>query len=75
MGSPITFAGEPPRNINVSDVGVVVQGVDGQVAGVRADPAKLQGPLAVRGIVVHAGDVDSDGAVAGVELAERYRQA
>jgi hypothetical protein len=66
--SPITFAGEPPRTVAVSDVSVVVQRVAGQVVGVRADLAKLQGPAAIHGIRVQGGDVDSGGAVAGVVL-------
>ena len=48
VGSPITFAGEPPRTVAVSDVDVVVQRVAGQVVGVRADLAKLQGPAFIR---------------------------
>ena len=36
VGSPITFAGEPPRTVAVSDVDVVVQRVAGQVVGVHA---------------------------------------
>ena len=68
VGSPITFAGEPPRTVAVSDVDVVVQRVAGQVVGVRADLAKLQGPASIRDVRVHAGDVDSGGAVTGVDL-------
>jgi hypothetical protein len=68
MASPITFAGEPPRTVDVSGIDVVVQRVAGQVAGVRADLAKLQGPAAIRTVRVHAGDVGSRGKVTGVEL-------
>jgi len=68
VGSPITLAGEPPRTVDVSDVDVVVQRVAGQVAGVRADLAKLQGPAFIRNVRVHADDVDSGGAVTGVDL-------
>jgi hypothetical protein len=68
VASPITFAGEPPRTVSVSDVDVVVQRVAGQVVGVRADLAKLQGPASIDTVRVHAGDVDSGGAVTGVDL-------
>ncbi len=66
VASPITFAGEPPRTVDVSDIDVVVQGVTGQVRGVHADLAKLQGTATIRGVGVHAGDVD--GTVTGVDL-------
>jgi hypothetical protein len=68
VGSPITFVGEPPRTVAVSDVGVVVQRVAGQVVGVRADLAKLQGTASIDTVRVHGGDVDSGGAVTGVDL-------
>ena len=68
--SPITFVGEPPRTVAVSDVDVVVQRVAGQVVGVRADLAKLQGPASIRTVRVHAGDVDTGGAVTGVDLTQ-----
>jgi hypothetical protein len=35
---------------------------------VRADLAKLQGPASIDMVRVHAGDVDSGGAVTGVDL-------
>lgn len=66
--SPITFAGEPPRTVAVSDVTVVVQRVAGEVTGVRADLARLQGSAFVEAVRVHAGDVDSGGSVTGVDL-------
>ena len=68
VGSPITFAGEPPRTVDVSDVDVVVHRVAGQVTGVRADLAKLQGLATISKVEVHGGDVDSGGAVTGVDL-------
>ena len=68
VGSPITFAGEAPRTVAVSDVDVVVLRVAGQVVGVRADLAKLLGPASIGTVRVHAGDVDSGGAVTGVDL-------
>lgn len=68
VGSPIAFAGEPPRTVSVSDVDVVVQRVAGQVVGVRADLAKLKGSASISTVRVHAGDVDSGGAVTGVDL-------
>jgi hypothetical protein len=68
VGSPITFVGEPPRIMAVSDVDVVVQRVAGQVVGVRADLAKLQGPASIDMVRIQGGDVDSGGAVTGVDL-------
>jgi hypothetical protein len=68
VASPITFAGEPPRTVDVSDIGVVVQRVTGQVRGVHADLAKVQGPAAIRAVRVRGGDVDSGGEVTGVDL-------
>jgi hypothetical protein len=77
VGTPITLTGEPPRTVAVSDVDVVVQRVAGEVVGVRADLAKLQGSadLAklqgsafISGVRLHGGDVDSGGAVTGVDL-------
>jgi hypothetical protein len=73
VGSPITFAGEPSRTVAVSDVDVVVQRVAGQVAGVRADLADAQGPVSISKVRVHAGEVDSGGAVTGVDLTKRSR--
>ena len=68
VASPITFAGEPPRTVDISDIAVVVQRVTGQVRGVRADLAKLQGPATIRTVRVHGGDVGSGGEVTGVDL-------
>ena len=68
VASPITFTGEPPRTVDVSDINVVVQRVTGQVRGVRADLAKLQGPATIRTVRVYGGDVDSGGEVTGVDL-------
>jgi hypothetical protein len=66
--SPITFAGEPTRTVDVSDIEVVVQRVAGQVRGVHADLAVLQGPASIRKVRVGAGDVDTGGEVTGVDL-------
>jgi hypothetical protein len=66
--SPVISARQQPRTVVVSDVDVAVQGVDGQVAGVRANSAELQGPAAVIRVRVHTGDVDGGGAVTGVDL-------
>lgn len=68
VGSPIAFVGEPPRTVSVSDVDVVVQRVAGQVVGVRADLAKLEGSASIDAVRVRGGDVDSGGAVTGVDL-------
>jgi hypothetical protein len=68
VASPISFAGEPLRTVEVSDVDVVVQRVIGQVRGVRADLARLQGPVAIRAVRVQVGDVDRHGKVTGVDL-------
>lgn len=68
LGSPITLAGEPPRTLDVSDIDVVVQRVAGQVVGVRADLAKLQGPASIHTVRVHGGDVDDGGTVTGVNV-------
>jgi hypothetical protein len=69
VASPITFAGERPRAVDVSDVDVVVQRVAGQVRGVHADLAGLQCPASIRAVRVHGSDVDSGGEVTGVHLA------
>jgi len=68
VGTTITFEGERPQALAVSDVDVVVQRVAGQVRGVHADLAKLQGPATIRTVRVHASDVDGGGAVTGVDL-------
>jgi len=68
VGSPITFAWEPPRTVDVSDIDVVVQRVAGQVRGMHVDLAKLQGPATIRTVRVRGGDVDSGGEVTGVDL-------
>ena len=68
VASPITFTGEPSRTVDVSDINVVVQRVTGQVRGVRADLAKLEGPTTIRTVRVQGGDVDSGGEVTGVDL-------
>jgi hypothetical protein len=68
VGSPITFVSEPPRTVAVSNVAVLVQRAAGEVIGVRADLAKLQGPVSIDTVWVHGGDVDSGGAVTGVDL-------
>jgi len=54
--------------VDVSDIDVVVQRVTGQVRGVHADLAKLQGLATIRTVRVHGGDVDSGGEVTGVDL-------
>jgi len=68
LRSPITFAGEQPRAVQVSDIDVVVQRVRGRVRGVRLDLERLQGPASIRGVGVEAGDVDPGGEVTGVDL-------
>jgi len=68
VGSPITFAGEPTRTVDVSGVDVVVQTVAGQVVGVHANLAKLQGSASIVSVRVRGGDVESGGAVTGVDL-------
>lgn len=68
LQAPITFAGEAPRALQVTDVGVTVQAVSGKVAGVRASLEKLQGPADIRGVRVQTGDVQTEGDVAGVDL-------
>lgn len=72
--SPITFAGEPPRTVAVSDVTVTVQRVAGEVTGVGADLARLQGRASVETVRVYAGDVDSGGSVTGVDLNSNPRR-
>jgi hypothetical protein len=54
--------------VDVSDVDVIVQRVTGEVRGVHADLAKLQGPATIRAVQVHGGDVDRGGTVTGVDL-------
>jgi hypothetical protein len=66
--SPITFAGEATRSVDVSDIDVVVQRVNGQVRGVRTDLGKLQGSASIHKVRVQTGDVDSGGEVTGVDL-------
>ena len=66
--SPITFEGEPTRSVDISDVDMVVQRVNGQVRGVRADLAKLHGTASIRKVRVQTGDVDTGGEVTGVDL-------
>lgn len=68
MHSPITFAGEQPRTVEVSDIDVVVDRVRGQVRGVRVDLERQQGPVSVRQVRVDTGDVDESGEVTGVDL-------
>jgi hypothetical protein len=48
---------------------MVVERVAGQVAGVRAALAGLQGPASISEVRVRGGDVDGGGAVTGVDLA------
>jgi hypothetical protein len=68
VASPITFTGESPRALDISDVGVTVQRVAGQVRGVHADLAGLQLPAVIRAVWVRGSDVDSGGEVTGVDL-------
>jgi hypothetical protein len=69
VASPITFAGESLRTVDVSDIDVVVERVTGHVRGVHADLVKLQGPATIRAVRVNGGDVGSGGRVTGVDLA------
>ncbi len=55
VGSPITFVGEPARAVDVSDVDVVVRRVAGQVRGVHADLAKLQGSASIHNVTLKGG--------------------
>jgi hypothetical protein len=68
LRSRITFAGEQPRTVDVSDIDVVVQRVRGQVRGVRVDLERLQGPASIRRVDVKVDDVDAGGEVTGVDL-------
>ena len=69
LQAPITFAGESPRTVHISDIDVTVQNVSGKVAGLRASLAKLQGPTDIQDVTVKTGDVQKDGDVTGVDLA------
>jgi len=67
LRTPVTFAGESPRPLRVSDVAVVVERVSGRVTGLRADLAKL--PRAeVSGVRVQTANVEAEGDVRGVDL-------
>jgi hypothetical protein len=68
LRSPITFEGEAPRTVDVTNVEVTVDRVRGRVTGLRADLAKLQGGASFRDVTVRAGDVEAEGDVAGVDL-------
>jgi hypothetical protein len=68
LRSRITFAGEQSRTVEASDVDLVVQRVRGQVRGVRANLARLQGAASFRQVRVEAGEVDTGGEVTGVDL-------
>jgi hypothetical protein len=68
LGAPITIEGEQPRTLAVSGVDVTVQRVAGDVAGVRADMAKLSGRTEIREVTIKAADVEPGGGVTGVDL-------
>ena len=68
LRAPVWLAGEPPRPLKISDIGVVTERVAGRVAGLRADLAKLPGGSQISGVHVRTGDVEADGDVAGVDL-------
>jgi hypothetical protein len=68
LQAPVQFAGEPARPLKVSDIRVVTGRVTGQVAGLRADLAKLPGGSQITGVHVKAGDVEPGGDVTGVDL-------
>ena len=63
--TPITFEGEPPRTLEVSDISVTVEEVEGYVAGVRARADKLAATSTFRNITVKAGNVKKEGKVIG----------
>jgi hypothetical protein len=67
LGTSITFAGEEPRPLSVSGVGVAAARIEGRVTGLRANLAKLQG-AEISDVRVDAGDVASGGEVTGVDL-------
>jgi hypothetical protein len=68
LGAPITLEGEQPRTLEVSGVDVTVDRVESNVAGLRADMAKLRGQTVIRDVSVKAGDVGPGGDVTGVDL-------
>ncbi len=68
LQAPIRFAGEPPRPLKVSDIGVITGRVAGRMAGLRADLAKLPGGSQIFGVHVETGDVEANGDVTGVDL-------
>ncbi len=65
LGAPITFVGEAPRSVRVTDVNVVVRDVRGRVAGVRLDTGQ---DADVRDVHVAAGNVEASGEVVGVQI-------
>lgn len=67
LQAPITFEGEQPRTLEISDINVTVKEVSGRVAGVRANLEKL-GSAKIKNVKVDAGDVKEDGEVTGVDL-------
>jgi hypothetical protein len=68
LRSPISFAGEQRRSVEVSDIDVVVDRVRGQVRGVRMNLERLQGPASIWGVRVETGEVVAGGEVTGVDL-------
>lgn len=69
LRAPITFAGEAPRSVHISDIEVVTADVSGRVSGVRArlDQLATAGGE-VSGVRVHTGEVKPGGDVTGVDL-------
>ncbi len=67
LRSPITFAGEAPRSLDVSDIDVRVKKVAGRVAIVRSNLEKLEN-IKVKRIRIDADDVEESGDLTVVDL-------
>jgi len=65
LGTSITFAGEPDRPIQVSDINIVVNDVSGWLTGVIVDGRK---GTTVKGVTICAHDVPAGGRLVGVQV-------
>lgn len=67
LGTTITFEGEPPRQLRIADVNVVVKDVHGRAAGVRVDLGEWRHGADITKVRVGAQDVRETGEVVGVD--------
>jgi len=68
LRAPISFAGEAPRPVQITDIALALERISGRVVALRADLSKLPHGAEIRSIRITSGDLAPGADVTGVDL-------